>query len=378
SELFSDVKIDIPELKVKTVFDSVNNSKLFADLKPQLKDFKSVMQSLKAEVLIKGELNKKITPKIKITLNKISTYYVPSKLPVAITGGKINLDTEKVELKDIAVKVLNSPINISGELTDIAVNPQININADGKISTKIFPKEIQKSLKVKGNLPVTAQLIGNDKNWNLIAQTNIDNFLQTVKFNQPKNTSNILNINAKGDNYSVKLTETGLFSGLNIPKNKSGLYNLASTSKLISIEGTVHRYNKQNPLLDDIKINISDLKLSLDEEKTKKKNKIQINGNLVLNGKADAPKILGALNFKNIDIPSILFKADNINIDLKDKEILVNTGNLNLADFGIKLVCVMESKLSPPFKVRTMEISSDFLNIDKLSKVLQPMPQKKK
>lgn len=373
SDLKTDIKAVVPNINLKTIINIVNNSSMLADLRPQLRDLRNVSGNLKAEALIKGRLDKKLNSELILTFDRIYAYHAPTQLPVSITKGNIRADEKKAELKDIKAVVSYSPIYISGQITDLIGDVDIDITANGKVSSadikKYLPKEARKTVKVD-DLPLLAKLTGSAEDFNVLAQTNIDNLATIVKIDQPAGVSNIINVDANVKPTTVSIRNSGLLAGSNLSKNKAGLYNLGSATKLVSINGDINSANTPDPYLHDIKIDISGLNLSLVEPK----GNIQVNGNLLVKGRTSAPKAYGSLNIRNIAIPSMYLKTDGIDVALKEKEITVDTSVLNILDSKVALSAILENKLSPPYVVRSVNVNSDFMNIDKLTQTFAAQP----
>jgi len=374
SELVSDIKADIPNINLATVMSLINNSPMFADLRPQFKDFRNVSGSLSANATVKGRLDKEIKPEVVLSVNKISANHAAAGLPVAVNQGKITSDGEQVMLKNIKAVISYSPINISGKITDLTRIPEINIMANGEVSPadikKYAPKEAQKAVKSQG-LPILATITGTPEDLDLVAQTNIDNLASLVRFDQPAGTTNIINFNANVRPTSISIKDAGLFAGSNLLKNKSGLYNLGSATGLVSVKGDINSVQTPDPYLHDIKIDISGLNLILVEPK----GNIQVNGNLLVKGRTSRLKAYGTLNLRNVDIPSMYIKTDRVDVTLKEKDITVDTAVVNIIDSKLVLSAILENKLSPPYQVKSVKVSSDFINIDKLSQAFASAPQ---
>ncbi len=372
SDLKTDIKADFPDINLKTAVDIIQNSRMFADLRPQLQDFKNISGNLKAEAIIKGKLDKKINPEFLITFDKAGAYIVSAGLPVAITRGSIKADHKKAEFKDIKVIASYSPVNLSGQITDLTGDIDIDITGNGLVSgadiKKYLPKDVRKNVKVT-NLPLLAKITGKADNLDVTAQTNIDKLATIVKIDQPAGVSNIIHVNANVKPKSILITNAGLF-GVSNPVKENGLYNLGLAQGLISVKGDINSANTPDPYLHNIKVDISGLNLSLIEPK----GKVQLNGNLLVKGKSSAPKAYGILSVRNIDIPSMYIKTDGVDIALKEEEITFNTAILNILDSKLMLSAVLENKLSPPYVVKSVKVNSDFINIDKLSKAFAPAP----
>ncbi len=377
SDLKTDLKIEIPAINLPTVVSIVNNSRMFAGLRPQIKDYKKISGTLKAVATLKGRLDKKINPEISLTFDKASAYIASAGLPVAVTRGKILADEKRAELKDIKLVVSYSPVNISGQITDLAGDIDIDATAEGVISAadikEYLPPDAGRNVKID-KLPLLAKITGKARDLDVIAQANIDNLSTIVKFNQPAGVSNIFHINANIKPTIVSIEDTGLFAGSNLTKDRSGLYNLSSSSRLIGAKGLISNINTADPYLNDIKVDVSGLNLSI----TEPEGKLQLNGNLLVIGKSSAPKAYGNINIRNIDIPSMYIKADSVDVALKEEEISVNTTIVNILDSKIQLAAALENKLSPPYIVKSVKVNSDFMNIDKLSQAFASQPVSRK
>lgn len=300
SDLISDIKISLPDINLKTVYNIANKSALLADLKPQLKDIAALNGSIRADILLNGKLDENLKPIVKAWIKGISAYYVPSQMPISVTGGNISIDKDgKIQFKNILTNAANMPLDITG------------------------------------------QFEGEPDNWKLAAATDINN----IEYLTGKNT---LKIYANGNTKTVSINESGLFAG---------------DRKVVSINGNIENGTD----LKDIKVDISGLNVNIPEPK----GLAQLNGNLVVTGKADAPKALGTIKLTNLDIPSLQFKTNDIAIGLKQDAITLNTGVLSIVDSKIKLDADIENKLTPPYVVRSLAVESIYLNLDNLTKALE-------
>ncbi len=303
SKLFSELKIDLPAINLKTVYNIASNSRLFAGLKPGLNEISGLTGKINAAVKLAGKLDEQPAPEITAVISNISACHKPSKTPISLTGGSIKMDKEgKLAFNSIKTVLSGVPLDITGEFK------------------------------------------GSADSWELRAQTD----LSKIEYLSGTNT---LKINAKGSPKTLSITKTGLYS---------------QGKRVAAVEGNIDNYTD----LNNVKVDISGLKVRIKEPK----GKAQLNANLVLTGKTDAPKALGNIKLTSLDIPSLQLKTNDIGIVLKSDAILVNTGVLSIVDSKIRLDADIENKLTPPFIVRTVRINSDFLNIDKLSLALQAAP----
>ncbi|NLF84418.1 MAG: AsmA family protein, partial [Candidatus Gastranaerophilales bacterium] len=370
-KLVADVKVLAPAVNCATVYGIVNNSKLFADLKPQLKDINSVSGLVNAEVHIKGDLNKEVLPQIKLTPDNVRAYYVPSKLPVSIVSGTITTDTKNTKLKSLSLKVSESPVKVKGEISDKKGVQDINITIDGKLLNsdvaKYLPADVKKSLKANANMPFDAVISGKPDDLNVSAQIDVDNLTPGLAINHPKGTSIIASINANVKPKVVSFKNSGLFTATNTLKTKDGRYDLTSVPKLVVLEGGISGIDTSNPTLNNIKADISGFDISLLEPK----GKLQINGNLVITGKSISPKATGTLSVRNIDIPSMQLTGKTVDLALKESEILANIDLIDIAGSKFAANAALNNNLALPLQVKSAKVTSEFADLDKLSAVMQ-------
>ncbi len=300
SNLYSDIKIGLPVINLKTVYDILNNSSMFADLKPQLKEISYLNGDIGADVFIKGQLDKPIAPVIKAKIKSVSAYHEPSAMPIVVRGGDVNIDEKGVvRFSNLRSQAGDIPLDISGEFK------------------------------------------GDANNWNVTASTPLTN-IEYLK------GSNNLVINANGDATTLNIARTGLYSG---------------QKHLVSVNGSIVNGTD----LQNLKVNISGLSVNIPEPK----GLAELSGDLLVAGKVDAPKALGSIKLTNLDIPSLNFKTNDIAVNLKNEVILINTGVLNIVDSKIKLAADIKNKLTPPYVVNSINVESDFINLDKLAVAME-------
>lgn len=349
----SKIFVKIPSFNVANLKKLSNSNILDKNSIKLINSIKNLSGTVSANINILPEQNINAV----ISANNVYAYYVPSALPIRIISGSIISDGKKIELNKMSLKVSDSTLNLYGNVTSLAKLPVLDLNASGYVTKSDIKKysssDLRKSIAVKGNIPVTASVSGYVDGWKLNSQAKIDNLSYIADINT--SGSKILKINLNGNPSTVSFFDSGISS---------------SAGQLISVTGGINRYNSKNPVLNNVKVSLLNLNLSTVEPK----GKLQLNGNISISGNLCTPKATGNISVKNISVPSMYLTSDNINIALKSNDIVVNTGMINVQDSKFKISTTLQNNLTLPFVVKDLNISSSYMNADKLQKAFPPVP----
>jgi uncharacterized protein involved in outer membrane biogenesis len=354
----ADLKFNINSFKSKTIIDLINQSSILKEIKPQIKDIRSLSGAIKLEAVLNGNLNKQISPEIIITPLNITIFHKQMRFPVSLTSGKITTDGEKAEIKNLKIKASSSNFNVIGSVKTLAKMPEIDLIANGYISgvdiKKYSSAEVKKSIFVKGDVPVNISVAGYMDGWKLTSQARIDNIHYVANINT--NGSKILSLNLKGTPSSVSFFDSGLSS--------------SAGQKLVSLTGGINNYSSKSPSLNNVQIALSNLNLSIVEPK----GRLQLNGLISAAGNLSKPRISGNISAKNISMPSMYLTSNNVDVALKNSEILVNTGIINIQDSKFKINMALNNNFASPLVIKNINVSSDYMNADKLQKAFPAVP----
>jgi len=350
-----EISVNIPALNISKIKLLANSPILDKNSKTTLKN----IQNLSGTVSANAKISQDNTASYNAMIKNITAYYAPSALPLTIKSGVLSSDGKILKISNLSLKASNSPVNISGTVESLAKLPVVDLKASGYIAASDIKKysspELRKSISAKGNVPINAGIAGYVDGWKLNSQMNIDNISYFAKINNPG--SKIVKFNIKGTPSSLTLSDSGLYT--------------SAGSKLVSVTGAINSYSSKNPVLNNLQLALTNLDLSLVEPK----GKLQLNGIVSLSGSAVKPKTAGNITVKNISVPSMYFSTDNIALVLKNNDILVNTGILNVIDSKFKINMTVENNFSSPVViVKNINVTSDYMNADKLQKAFPPVP----
>jgi len=350
-----DMQIKIPNFSIANIRQVANSSLVNKQTKSMIYGIKNPSGAVSADI--------KVLPSQEISavanIKNISAYYAPSNLPVKIPNGKITTDGKVLSISNLKISPSTSALTINGTVKSLAKLPELDLQASGYLSAgdikKYSPPETRKSIAVRGNIPVTASIAGYVDGWKLNSQINIDNL------------SYLANINASGNKY-LKLNIQGKPSTLTFID--SGL-TTSSGAKLVSITGGIKNYSSKTPVLSNLKVSMNNLGLTLVEPK----GKLNLNGDITLSGSTLKPSMAGNISVKNISVPSMYLNTDRVSVALKSSDISINTGILNVLDSKFKIAMVMDNNFSKPvMTVKNINVSSSYMNADKLQKAFPPVP----
>lgn len=316
---------------------------------------------------------------------KIANNNFKINLPQLKTIGKIDklnvaLDSENIQISpfDFTYNDL-SKINVKGNILNYTKNPNIDIFADAKISTKnlneTLGKEIAHFIPSKGIIPAKVSIKGDLSKQEILAQIYADNnnFITPINLNSLVGGQSIAQADIKIHKNKINIKNSGLF------KVQNGFNNDLEANML-----NAQRIAELTTILDNGHINL--FRINIPEVQSGqigifKNSKFNTKGKITLNGSFDDLSFGGDLKVSNVDIPEILFKTELIDLDFISNGLNLKTKNIDIN--GSKIDAGLKADLKPAdvFKISDIEVKSGILNVDsalvvldKLMKYMPPAP----
>ena len=285
----------------------------------------------------------------------------------------IDIKTDAIIVKPFNVTYNNiSKINIKGNIKNYLKEPDIDIFADGKIQTSTLAQTLGADaahyMKYSGTIPVKARVNGNSKVQNILIQTysDLNNYISPVILDELYLSPSIIQaeINLKGD--SVRVKHAGIYKKLAAGFSDNLEQNLINTKQIAELSSIIYG-NHINlfriHLLRDLKGKIAIFD----------KSSFIAKGKIILTGYFDNINYSGNLKLENLDIPEILLKIKQTDLDfsshyfnLKLNEISANESKVNVN---------LRGDLAPSriFKIDNLYINSNLIDIDKAVKVSEKL-----
>lgn len=389
----TDIKIDVDNLSLPALYNSFAPKEL-------KKEYNLTNANLSAHIDIDGTLDK-LNTKIKTKLNNLilndtkKTIFITNKqtnidfqtnpqniqgsisnqglqlnMPQIKTQAKVDnlslgIDNINVTINPFDIMYNNtSKINIKGVIADYQKNPNLDIFIKGNIKTadihKTLGKELSYYIPAKGIIPFRASVKGDNKKQEILAQVYSDssNYISPIILKELENLPSILqtDINIKGN--KIKIKNSGLYKKASQGFSDDLAQNMQGSRQIIDF----------TTIIDNNHINL--LRVNIPNELQGKlaifkKSNFKAKGKITLNGYFDDIKYGGDLKVANLNIPEILLKIKNIDLDMIKTGFNLKLHDIDLNSSIINASLVGDLRPSKIFKVSDISISSNNIDVDK-------------
>ncbi len=337
-------------------------------------NFKALFSA--GQITAKGSSNSGL----RISLNNISLDRFDKLLPKiklknsTIKSGEIFLQKDNLKLNAINIDYNKMPlvINLSSKINSKTDNFEADFSTILNETTTdyIINSYLSYPLKVKGEVPVKGKFWGNIQNYSIDFKTTV-----------PKDSD----ISFSGANLGDTAQDREISGKINVSSGILSLNNIKLIKKIknqnnkinsvpsITINGKLIQKGN-NFIYDNFKIittnpvNVRTLNLIFKKSILKKGN---FECNLNLNGNIQAPKILGNIDFQDLDIPLYDTQINDIKVNISQKYINANVEAKN-KNSDIRCLISAENDLTLPFVINKININSNNLNIQE---IIQSVPQ---
>lgn len=403
---------------IKITADKLPLSLLYNAFSPEFikKTLKINDGALTINALINGKLNK-IEPKINLALENFKLYETNSNTKFALASANIDLkantkgeydglaklktanlnianpktnlttpsieldfDTKNIKLKPFSTSLDNSKFTIDGTIKDYTskLNAQFNLNGN-LVATdikKYIPKEYHPYITAKGSLPIKASIKTDGQNTQINAQAlaNAQNHLAILNINSLKNNSSITNLDIETNGNIIKIKDIGLYGlNQNISLGDNLSKNLNSTTKLVSLDGKISNITQKNPTLQNIKFttpNIINASIP-----GMQKSSLSFKTDLNISGTTSTPIIKGTVSIPNLSIDDFKISSKNTTLNFNKETIAAKSQLLNLNGSTISFDSLISTNFNKYTTIKTLNINSEYVDIDKLIQIIELVPQ---
>lgn len=265
--------------------------------------------------------------------------------------------------------ILNDKTNIkySGEIIDYNKLKSIKFLAQGNVNTedlvKLIGREFKPFIHSQGAIPVKLTFDGNKKKQTLFAQALADkaNFITPVDFNNVNGLNTSLQTVIDFKENRIKIKKTGLYTRIVSVDEKGN--EVVHLNEILGVDGTIAGAN----------INL--IKITMPQPLQGKiyvfpNSELNLKGRAFIFGEASAPRFRGGYEINNLSIPELLLTLRQAELQFRGNRAGFGVKDLLLNGSDIQAEGTVSLAPSTLLRVLNVDVSSRYLNVDRLMKVV--------
>ena len=348
-------------------------AKYFAPNHNEIKD-------LKGKINLRGQI-KNNAIYTNTNLKNISFTYTPANIKMTFLSGDVELRNDTIILNKISTKLGEMPIFADGKIYNLNKNPLLNLYVNAKPTQEFvdqfFNNRSVYPVKIKGDINFSSYLSGTlnalrNKSQLKISENSSIYYMGATLGNNNLNensSSNAVNLALDGIIYPTGLKINNLQYDQLIPSQNNKLF----TKPQLNASGNIGFLKNNDVKFYNFRVKTkqpTDAKIfNIIFRKPLMKQGI-FTSDIVINGTATAPLILGKLNLNSIDVPLFDATINDIDVDFKKDLIYVNSKGTILTN-GLNIEAIMKNNPNPPLVFENIKINLDNLDLNKITSTLQ-------
>ena len=340
------LKFGLNNLKIGNKNFVVNNTKLVAEFVQDKKDLRGKIDNSGFE----------------ITMPKTNSAISIPLLNIELADDNINIKENSILLNN------KSQIKYSGGVIDYKQLESINFTAQGSVNTddlvQLIGREFKPFIHSQGSIPVKLTLDGDKRKQTLFVQALADkaNFITPVDFNNLANLNTSLQSVIDFKENRIKIKKTGLYTRtVTVDEKGNEVVNL---NEVFGIDGTI-----AGKTINLIKITMP--KALQGKIYAFPNSDLTINGRAFIFGEAVSPRMRGGFEVRNLAIPELLLTLRQANLQLRGHHADFEVKDLILNESDIQTQGTVSLLPSSVLNITKLDVSSRYLNVDKLMKVVE-------
>ena len=337
---------------------------------PQLKDFDEFTGNIDIASKIR---NNKL--RVFIQPANSSVVYKPKRVKIKFQSGNILFDTDDLNLNKLTAYFGEMPVFLNGKIKNIlSDNPDFNLYVNAKPSQEFFDQFYNSNtvypIKLKGDVMLVSKLNGPLNRLN--AKTDIKLDESSSLYYMGASIGDLINpVNITIDSISGKdWIRLNNFKYDKIISSQNGKNN---PNTQLKASGNIKLLANNNMRFNNFKIkteNPTDAKIFNILFKKPFMKQGVFNSDVVINGEATNPRILGTLDLTSIDVPIVDASVKDVSFNFKQDNIFVKAKS-SILDNKILIDAAVKNKLTPPYIINNINVHFDNLDFDVISDAMQ-------
>lgn len=299
-----------------------------------------------------------------------------AKSAIIVNNSDFELKNSNFRLPHINAQFGQMPVLLEGRITNIAQSPNLNLYINAKPSQDFFDEFFNTKsvypIKLKGDVNLTSRVSGPLNNLNSKTILNIAEdshiYYMGATIGDVENPVRIsVDNTVSGDKIRI--------NNLQYDKIITSQNNRPNVNTQLNASGNLQVLSDNNIAFNNFKIKTqtpSDAKIfNIIFRKPFMKQGV-FSSDLVLNGTALNPKILGKMDITSIDIPFFDSTIRDINLNFKPDKIYINSKGTVLTN-DVQIDAEMKNKLTAPYILENVNLKITDLDINKITDTLRDL-----
>lgn len=289
---------------------------------------------------------------------------------------KVKITPEDITIVPFSVKMNSSKINVSGSIKNYIKNMKIDVLAKGSITSNdiknLLPKDIRSFVGAKGVIPLNITVKGNDKKIEVNAQafSNVVNYFSPVTIKKMIGESGLVNLSLVYSEDNLSLTDASLYQSNKSSFSNDYVYNKKGALKIAGLSGNINHISSSHP---DLRLDFSipqSMNVSIPFMPSAS---LKAKGDMSIYGTTTAPLFKGFMAIRDINLPDMLTKVQEVDLEFNGETITAKLQNLDVNGTQLNIDADASTKFSSVFLIKTMRVTSANFDADNLFRAMDKM-----
>lgn len=362
----------IYDLKInanKVNLENLNNTSKIEILPNQAKSFIDQFSNFKGYADFKIDLNKNL-PFGEVNLTNLGLRHTKTNIPFDFDDFTIHLKDNKALINNIAAQIDDIPFYGNFTISELSKIPNLSGFFTSKLTNNFLQNYIPslaKKFEIYGDMNFSAKFNGNTDSFSIypkfILNPDADVVYDGTSLGETTDKREF-DGHVLIDKSKINIKKLDYIKYVSSQNNKTYPLTFASLTGLLNINKDNIITPKEITLKTHKNLSARVLNIFLKKQMLKQ-GTFNCDLKYIIDTKTGIAKLLGEIDCRNIDIPIFDTLVKNIKISAKDKDINLDLFGF-ISDAKIKINSILENNLEQKPQIKSLNISADQLDINKL------------